>query len=115
MERKTMIRVFIDCDNTITPVHGFSEPPSKETIDSINKLYDSGRYEIIIYSCRANPEICDPSDVKKMTTYLIQNGIRFHKIEPNKPLFDYIIDDRSLNPKLMSWADIENIISLSGL
>lgn len=106
-----MRKVYIDCDSTITPVHGFSEPPEKTTIDSINSLYDSGQYEIVIYSCRANPNICDPSDVKKMTTYLTQNGIRFHRVEPNKPLFDYLIDDRTLNPQLISWSDITNIIT----
>ena len=105
-----MQSVYIDFDGTITPVHGFSEDPKPEVINTINEWYDSGEIEVVIYSCRANPEVCDPDDVQKMVKYLRQNGIRYHRIEPNKPHFRWLVDDRALNPNLTSWQDINRII-----
>jgi hypothetical protein len=100
------VSVFIDFDGTITPVHGFSEEPSEEVVRAINELYDSGFYEIVIYSCRANIEICDHSDVEKMEEYLKRNGIKYHRVQEGKPLYNYIIDDRAFNPNTTPWEKI---------
>lgn len=108
--RLRMKEVFIDFDGTISPEHGFNKEPEADVIDTINELYDSGECTIVIYSCRANPEICDPSDVAKMEQYLSLHGIKYHRVEPNKPHFHVIIDDRSFNPTLVSWTRIRDLI-----
>ena len=102
--------VFIDFDGTITSSHGFNHPPKEGAVEAINTLYDSEECFIVIYSCRANPQVCDPTDVLKMKRYLDQHGIKYHGIEPGKPHFTYIIDDRSLNPNLTTWANIQSTI-----
>ena len=102
--------VFIDFDGTITPTHGFLDAPEKEVVRVINELYDSGFHEIVIYSCRANPEVCNPSDVEKMERYLKRHGVKYHRVQEGKPLYDYIIDDRAFNPSATPWEEIRDTI-----
>ena len=107
--------IFIDFDGTITPVdtHGFLDAPEAETVRIINELYDSGFHEIVIYSCRGNIEICDPSDVEKMERYLKLHGVKYHRVQEGKPLYDYIIDDRAFNPSATPWEEIRDTILMS--
>lgn len=103
-----MQTIFIDFDKTISPIHGFTEKPTDECINCIKQLYL--KYKIVIFSCRANNKICDPSDMEKMIKYLHYYDIPFHAIQTDKPLYDYIIDDRSINPNIISWHDIEKML-----
>lgn len=92
--------------------------PIQEMIDLINKLYDSGKYEICIWSTRTNPY------VQGYPHYLLHDaleitldmaGVKYHKIldEP-KPLFYCLIDDNSINPdrikamRLLGLLEVEN-------
>lgn len=109
MEKK---EVFIDFDGTITESHGFNSPVKNGAIESIKKLFVSGKFIIVIYSCRANSDICDPTDIDKMQKYLKIHDIPYHRIEYGKPHFHYIIDDRSYNPKSTPWEDIATILSM---
>lgn len=76
--------------------------PITEMIDLINKLYDSGKYQICIWSTRTNAIVQGyPADVLRIYLECMLNkyGVKFHKIlhEP-KPLFYCLIDDNSINP-----------------
>lgn len=103
------MEIFIDFDGTITQEHGFTDP-RPDAIDVINRLYDAGHI-IVIYSCRANPQICPPEDVDKMKRYLSSHGIKYSRIEPNKPVFSLLIDDRAMNPLIHGgWSNLEQIL-----
>ena len=76
--------------------------PIQEMIDCINRLYDSGKYQICIWSTRTNPHVQGYPFEKLKTALmcrLIDYGVKYHKIlsEP-KPLFYCFIDDNSCNP-----------------
>jgi predicted mannosyl-3-phosphoglycerate phosphatase (HAD superfamily) len=102
--RNTMREIFIDFDGTITNFHGFDRDPAENAVETINKLYDAG-FGIVIYSCRSNPEICSHEEHLKMVNYLTRNGIKFHRIEFDKPYYTLIIDDKAINPNI-GWDNI---------
>jgi len=98
----------IDFDGTIVS-HNYPEMGELFTHakECINELYDSGKYYIIIWSCRTNQNEAD------MIKFLNENGIRYHSINENCPEFiakcelvkcglprklyyDILVDDRSL-------------------
>lgn len=103
-----MQTIFIDFDKTISPIHGFTEKPTEDCINCIKELYL--KYKIVIFSCRANNQICDESDIHKMINYLHEHDVPFHAIQTDKPLYDYIIDDRSINPVVTAWKDILDML-----
>jgi hypothetical protein len=76
--------------------------PIQEMIDCINKLYNSGKYEIAIWSCRTNPFIQGYPQALLMARLIRElgfAGVKYHKIlYEYKPLFHCIIDDNSVNP-----------------
>lgn len=95
-----MVTIFVDFDKTITTDHLvnlINNPPRKNVIDYIEKMYNKGNI-IIIYSCRSNPDICDPSDEARMKQYLSLHNIKYHSICRDKPYYDIIIDDKAINP-----------------
>lgn len=98
------VSIYIDFDKTIAPLHGFSQPPAKEVVDSINLLQT--KYKIFIYSTRANSAICGSSNYLELLDYLNRYEIKYDGIFENKPLYAAIIDDRSFNPTRDSWEDI---------
>jgi len=76
--------------------------PIQEMIDCINKLYDSGKYQICIWSTRTNPHVQGYEFMylkSRLMDELYKAGVKFHKIlgEP-KPLFYCLIDDNAVNP-----------------
>lgn len=99
-------KIFIDFDKTISPIHGFNEPPDKETKQAILLL--STKYHIAIYSCRANKDICNESDYFQLIEYLKYYSIPYDEIVMNKPLYVAIIDDKAFNPNITSWEQITN-------
>lgn len=104
--------IFIDFDGTIASDHSYG-PPMKDAIETINSLYDKG-YQIVIYSCRSNFKVCDPKDHEKMVAYLRQHGIKYHRIEKDKPHFMVLIDDRSMNPHDNGWDAIKEKLIPNG-
>ena len=98
--------LFLDFDKTISPVHGFHAAPSEKVVNSIKKL--SEKYKIVIFSCRANPDICSKPEAIAMVEYLNRYNIVYDEIYYRKPLYAVLIDDRAYNPTQMSWDDITN-------
>jgi hypothetical protein len=79
----------------------------------INKLYDEG-YDIIIWTCR------DGQLLKDAITFLVDNNIKFHKVNENsdkldfttsnKIYFDITIDDRILGGLPPNWEWIYDLV-----
>ena len=76
--------------------------PIQEMIDCINRLYDSGKYQICIWSTRTNPLVQGYPKVILMNRLIRElnfAGVKYHKIlYEYKPLFYALIDDNSCNP-----------------
>ena len=86
----------VDIDNTICRTNGCNyslSTPIKENIAKINKLYDSGN-EIIYWSSRG---VGSGKNLHELTIQqFVKWGVKYHKLELNKPVFDYLIDDRTM-------------------
>ena len=65
--------------------------PVKKVVDWVNLKYLTNY--IIIYTAR-RPELYLPT-----RKWLIENGIKFHALEPGKMPADLYIDDKSLRPE----------------
>lgn len=98
--------ILIDFDQTITTQRGFAGPPRQEAVDAINTLKD--KYRIVIFSCRANRNVCPVSDDLLLQEYLKNYQIYHDEICTRKPVFFALIDDRCYNPNDKSWDDIVN-------
>lgn len=96
--------ILIDFDITISPVHGFYEPPSEDVVAAIKTL--SEKYDICIYSTRCNKDLAETEGVVAMIKYLNDHGIPFNSVCENKPIFCAVIDDRSFNPNRDGWDKI---------
>lgn len=94
--------LLIDFDGTITKNRGFGSEPDAMAVDAINKLKEF--YKIIIFSCRANKEYDD--EQIELEDYLKRYNIHYDEICQNKPAFFMLIDDRSMNPKIVNWDEI---------
>ncbi len=101
---------FIDFDGTISPNTG--DPPHPDCIQTLTKLKECN-HTILIYSCRSNPFLVDDFSEKDMINYLAIFNVPYDGIIANKPLFNYIIDDRAigvpLNPEThdVNWTAIK--------
>lgn len=96
--------ILIDFDETITEFRGFNDPPNINAVKSINELKE--KFKIVIFSCRANRNIRPVLDEILLRDYLFKYKIYFDEICTRKPVFFALIDDRSYNPKQISWEEI---------
>lgn len=96
--------ILIDFDGTITTCRGFAGPPKQEAINAINIL--KHQYQIVIFSCRANRNVCPVSDDLMLREYLDKYEIHYDDICTRKPVFFALIDDRCYNPNDKSWEEI---------
>ena len=113
----------IDFDGTIVD-HEYSnigtiKPKAKEVINELNK----NGHKIIIWTCRYLQK-----DLKAMTDFLCNNGIKFHAVNCNVPgsidfcpepkiYADYYIDDRDimLIGEEIDWCAIERKLLICGI
>lgn len=93
--------LMIDFDETITKKRGYAFAPDECAVEAINKL--KAKYNIIIYSCRANRDIYGVAEYVLLTEYLERYNVYYDEIHERKPAFFAIIDDRSMNPKTEGW------------
>lgn len=96
--------ILIDFDDTITAHLGFDYPPNEKAVIGLNKL--KNKFKIVIFSCRANKNICPVTDKIFLIDYLEKYKIPYDEISTRKPVFFALIDDRSFNPKSMEWDAI---------
>lgn len=100
----------IDFDETITKQRGYLGVPDDSAIKAIDKLKE--KYNIVIYSCRANRDVCGLAEYVLLTEYLEKYGVYYDQICQRKPAFFALIDDRSMNPKKDGWDAItEELLS----
>jgi len=98
-ERKDKLSMIIrvDIDNTIckTPGSDYKNAvPNYNRITRINNLYDSGH--IIIYWTSRG--IKEKKNLRPLTLKQLEDwGCKYHKLDMEKPLFDLLIDDNTLN------------------
>jgi hypothetical protein len=103
MHKKTVI---FDVDGVLFEYdewHGLEHygKPIQENIDICNAFHQSDEYEVCIWTTRTNPYVQGyPQEqlIKALEDVLTQAGVKYHKIlrEP-KPLFAFMIDDRTYN------------------
>lgn len=95
---------FIDFDGTICA----GGPPSPACIRTLKRLKEC-HHTIVIYSCRSNPNAVDDAvgATNEMKDYLNLYQVPYDRIEPNKPFFNFIIDDRALGAPLNKNGDID--------
>ena len=105
---------FIDFDGTICPNTG--NPPSAHCLKVLKRLVECNN-EIVIYSCRSNPDCVNDAkqSTHDMVQYLNQYKVPYHRVQWGKPFFNYYIDDRNIGvPKDASdsvdWEQIEKLL-----
>lgn len=96
--------ILIDFDYTITKERELSSRPNEDMVSALLKLHE--KYRIVIYSCRANPDIFNVSEALELEEYLLKYNIPFDEIYTRKPIFYAVIDDRAFNPTQMPWKTI---------
>ena len=88
--------------------------PIQSNIDLVNALYDSGEYEICIWTTRTNDLVqgYPKQQLKEMIAKkLEESGVKYHKIaDENKPLFKLMIDDNTFNPDLLKRIEIGDML-----
>lgn len=94
------MKIAIDIDGTICKEKPAFEKvltePFPEALEKINKMKDDG-HQIIFFTARGWNEY-------NVTKYwLDKHGFKYDLLLCGKPSYDYIIDDRSLQPK---WDSI---------
>lgn len=96
--------LLVDFDCTITCSRGYDLPPNQEAVQALAKLIE--KYNIVIYSCRANCSIAGSREYVRLEGYLNSYNVPYDSIETQKPIFYRLIDDRSINPLETSWSKI---------
>lgn len=106
------MKIYVDFDKTLTKTHltDLNTAPNQELIDLLITLNLYG-HEIIIFSCRSNIQICDKEDEHLMILWLRKHQVPYSRIEKNKPYYDLLIDDRSINP-LTSLENLKNLCEI---
>jgi hypothetical protein len=96
-----------DVDGVIFEYYGwygidYYGKPIQEMIDCINRLYDSDKYQICIWSTRTNPHVQGyPKQmlIDKLEYMLDLHKVKYHRIlREDKPLFYCLVDDNAVNP-----------------
>lgn len=104
--KNKVIRIDIDETICMTPDdRDYNKAkPIKKNIEKMNKLYDAGAV-IIYWTSRGSTTKIDWRSLTKQQ--LDKWGVRYQKIECNKPYYDLFIDDKVLNIKNIDEIDEE--------
>lgn len=94
--------IFVDFDGTIYnsrdgDYYDLFVAPNQKLVDYMREMIEDEHNEVVIYSCRSNPKVCDTESEEFMIKYLKRYDIPYTRIERDKPLFDVLIDDRVMN------------------
>jgi len=106
------MEIYIDFDGTISPAHYPDKPtvpPFPNCVDTIKQFKQMG-HTIIIYSCRANPDLFSKGKsfeaTQEMVDYLNKWSIPYDRIDSGKPLYSILICDRAISAKDGNWNRI---------
>jgi len=92
------MNIFVDIDNTICKTNQsdyINSVPIIENINKINDLYDQGN-NIVYWTARGQKSKTDHSELTKKQ--LNEWGCKYHELKMDKPSFDILIDDKTINP-----------------
>ena len=92
------MNIFVDIDNTICTTLNSdynNSKPIQSNICKINKLYDEGN-NIVYWTARGQKSKVDYSEMTK--NQLVSWGCKYHEIRMNKPSYDLLIDDKTIDP-----------------
>jgi mannose-6-phosphate isomerase-like protein (cupin superfamily) len=92
------MNIFVDIDNTICNTKGNeyeNSVPIIENINKINKLYNEGN-NIVYWTARGQQSKKDHTELTKKQ--LNDWGCKYHELRLDKPSFDILIDDKTINP-----------------
>lgn len=115
-------RIVVDLDDTISATidRDFENAkPIKQVIEKVNYFYSIG-FEIIIQtargqiSCNGDSVAADKKYRLQIESWLESNGVNYHKLDFNKILAQFYIDDKSLTPKVFSNTITEEMRGKSG-
>ena len=96
--------LLVDFDETITKTRGFNGPPNPDAVAALNILKE--KFNIVIFSCRANKNILPVAHELMLIEYLDKHGVYYDEISQRKPVFFAMIDDKSYNPNITDWPTI---------
>ncbi|ADG59983.1 phosphoheptose isomerase [Acinetobacter phage Acj9] len=95
-----------DVDNTITAwclkrdYENFK--PDTQMVEMINALYDQGHH-IVLYTARGMKSVGPGRIATEIVPSLVKNlekiGLKYHELMTHKPLYDWIIDDKAMDPQ----------------
>lgn len=92
------MNIYVDIDNTICKTNGNdyeNSIPIKENILKINRLYDEGN-NIVYWTARGQKSKKDHTELT--TKQLTEWECKYHELKLDKPSFDILIDDKTINP-----------------
>lgn len=95
-----------DIDNTITLWDDSRDyenfKPDRVMVAMINDLYDKGHI-ITLFTARGMESVGPNKIASEIVPSLIKNlekiGLKYHELITHKPTYDWIIDDKAMNPK----------------
>jgi mannose-6-phosphate isomerase-like protein (cupin superfamily) len=92
------MNIFVDIDNTICKTNNsdyLNSNPYLNNIDKINKLFNEGNH-IVYWTARGQQS---KKDYYELTKNQLDNwGCKYHELKMDKPSFDLLIDDKTINP-----------------
>jgi len=108
-----IIRVDVDdtlCFSSATAANNWdysTSVPRERNIKRVNKLYDQG-HTIIIWTARGTGtgKLHDAIAITKFQ--MKEWGVKYHSLEVGKPIYDLLIDDKTLNPH--DWDLYEGVL-----
>lgn len=105
----------VDIDDTITlwddnrDYENFK--PDVTMVQIINELYEQGHH-ITLYTARGMKSVGPGRIATDIVPSLVKNlekiGVKYHELMTHKPLYDWIIDDKSMNPQEFKDAFFKN-------
>lgn len=109
----------LDVDNTITlwddnrDYENFK--PDQQMVDMINALYDDGHH-ITLFTARGMKSVGPGRIAAEIVPSLVKNlekiGLKYHELMTHKPLYDWLIDDKTMNPQEFKDAFLNDSLLL---
>lgn len=88
-----VLLIAVDIDGVLTvETDGYDyaeRTPNTENIEKLNRLYDSGKYGVVLFTARFK------EDEKVTRKWLYENNVKFHRIIFDKLPYNIIVDDKA--------------------